>query len=83
MTKIKFCGLTCEDDISAVNEIMPDYAGFVFAQRSRRYVSREQAQVLRSLLDKRIKAVGVFVDEDIKTVAGILDCGIIDIAQLH
>ncbi len=83
MTKIKFCGLTCEDDISAVNEIMPDYAGFVFAQRSRRYVSREQAQVLRSLLDKRIKAVGVFVDEDIKTVADMLDRGIIDIAQLH
>ena len=83
MTKIKFCGLTCEDDISAVNEIMPDYAGFVFAQRSRRYVSREQAQVLRSLLDKRIKAVGVFVDENIKTVADMLDRGIIDIAQLH
>ena len=83
MTKIKFCGLTGEDDIIAANEIMPEYAGFVFAPKSRRCVGRKQAGRLRAMLNGGIRAVGVFVDEDINTVADLLNCGIIDIAQLH
>ena len=83
MTRIKFCGLTREEDIQAVNEIMPEYIGFVFAPKSRRCVSREQAGRLRNMLKDGISAVGVFVDEDINTVAELLNCGIIDIAQLH
>ena len=34
-------------------------------------------------MDKTIKVVGVFVDEDVKVVAEYLNCGIIDLAQLH
>lgn len=83
MTKIKMCGLTRAEDIAAVNEIKPDYIGFVFAKKSRRFISREKAAELKAILDKDIKAVGVFVDEDIKAVAEFLKCGIIDIAQLH
>ena len=83
MTKIKMCGLTRVEDIAAVNEIKPDYIGFVFAKKSRRFISREKAAELKAILDKDIKAVGVFVDEDIKAVAEFLKCGIIDIAQLH
>ena len=32
-TKIKICGLTREEDIEAVNEFLPDYIGFIFAQK--------------------------------------------------
>ena len=83
MTKIKICGLSRECDIKAVNEIKPEYIGFVFFKKSRRYVSPEKALELKKILDKEIKAVGVFVDEDIKTVEKFLKSGIIDIAQLH
>ena len=43
MTKIKFCGLRTLDDIYAVNEIFPDYVGFVFAPKSKRHVTPEIA----------------------------------------
>ena len=83
MTRIKLCGLTRACDIEAANRLKPDYIGFVFAEKSRRFVSEEQAKELKSLLSPEIKAVGVFVNEDPETVAGLLNRGIIDLAQLH
>lgn len=83
MTKIKICGLTRECDIMAANALMPEYIGFVFAKNSRRYISPEQALELRKKLDKRITAVGVFVNEDTDTVSALIDSGVIDLAQLH
>lgn len=83
MTKIKFCGLTRPCDIEAANEIKPDYIGFVFAPKSKRRVSYKQAVDLKNLLDKDIKAVGVFLNEDIDQVISLLNLGIIDAAQLH
>ena len=29
MTKIKLCGIKSEDDIKVINEVLPDYIGFV------------------------------------------------------
>lgn len=83
MTRIKMCGLFRPCDIRAANEIKPEYIGFVFSPGSRRYVTYEQASGLKALLEPDIKAVGVFVDENPKTVAALLDQGVIDIAQLH
>lgn len=83
MIKIKLCGLSKEGDILAANELLPDYIGFVFWPKSRRYVDPEDAFRLKMILDKRIKAVGVFVDEDISAVEGLLKKGVIDAAQLH
>ena len=83
MTYIKMCGLTRKCDIKAVNEIKPEYIGFVFWTKSKRYISPEKAFELKKLLDKNIKAVGVFVDESIEKVAELLENDIIDIAQLH
>ena len=83
MTKIKLCGLTRPCDIEYANELMPDFIGFVFAKKSRRYISREGAQALRARLAPGIRAVGVFVREAPEVVAGLLEAGVIDIAQLH
>ena len=65
MTKVKFCGLTRDEDICAANRLLPDFAGLVFAEKSRRYVSPERAREIREKLDRRIKTVGVFVNADI------------------
>lgn len=83
MTKIKLCGLTRECDIDVANELKPDYIGFVFAPKSKRYVSHEIALNLKKLLSPDIKAVGVFVNEKVETVAELLESGVIEIAQLH
>lgn len=83
MTKIKLCGLSRNCDIDVVNKLKPDFIGFVFWQKSSRFVTKEKAFELKSLLNPDIKAVGVFVDEKPETVAELLNLGIIDMAQLH
>ncbi len=81
--KIKICGLTSLNDISYVNEALPDFIGFIFAESSRRKITINNALEMKKLLDKRIKSVGVFVNEDIKTIADISSQGIINLIQLH
>jgi len=83
MTKIKLCGLTRSCDIEWANALMPDFIGFVFARKSRRYVSPMLARELRGKLNPAIQAVGVFVNETPEAVAALLNDGIIDLAQLH
>lgn len=83
MTKIKLCGITRLCDIEAVNELKPEYIGFVFAKKSKRYVAPEVAERLRRKLSHEIQAVGVFVDESVQQVAKLLREHVIDIAQLH
>ena len=83
MTKIKFCGLTGDCDIDAANELRPEYVGFVFAPKSKRYVTPERAAELKRRLADGIKAVGVFVNDNLYHVAELLNRGVIDIAQLH
>lgn len=81
--KVKICGLRREEDICCVNAYLPDYIGFVFYPKSKRYVTEEQAQKLKEKLDPRIRAVGVFVNADPDEVIALLQKNIIDIAQLH
>ena len=82
-TCIKLCGLTRQSDILAANELLPVYIGFVFARKSRRYLSAEKALALKKILDPRVRAAGVFVDEDPMVIAGLLQNNIIDVVQLH
>lgn len=83
MTKIKLCGLSRPCDIEAANGLHPEYIGFVFAPKSKRCVTPEKAAELRRLLAPDIQAVGVFVNETPEIIAGLLNNGTIDIAQLH
>ena len=82
-TKIKFCGLSRNCDIETANALSPDYVGFVFVKNSRRCVSFARAKELKALLAPGILTVGVFVNEDPRTVAAFLEAGVIDAAQLH
>lgn len=82
-TKCKLCGLMRPADIAAANALMPEYIGFVFAPKSRRYLPPAQAAVLKRQLAPGITAVGVFVNEPPESVAALLNGGVIDAAQLH
>lgn len=83
MSKIKICGIRREEDISYVNECKPDYIGFIFFPKSKRYVSFDKALQLRKKLDSSITPVGVFVNEDLETVIEAVKRGIIDVVQIH
>lgn len=81
-TRVKICGLRRMEDVSFVNECLPDYVGFVFAE-SKRQVTKRQAEALRAALDPQILAVGVFVNEEIGKIRPLCERGIIDLIQLH
>lgn len=75
---IKVCGMRETDNIRDVEALGIDVMGFIFWPKSSRYVSQRP-----DYLPKRVKRVGVFVDEDpeqVKQLAG--DYGL-DYIQLH
>ncbi|MGI6105678.1 MAG: phosphoribosylanthranilate isomerase [Raoultibacter sp.] len=82
MSKVKICGLKSLDDVSAVNEFLPDYVGFVFAE-STRQITPEIAKCLRDQLDDRIEVIGVFVNQKVNFIVDLAQAGIIDHIQLH
>lgn len=83
MTQVKLCGLTRAADVEAANQLQADYVGFVYAPHSRRRVSVDQARQLRRGLSSHVSPVGVFVNAPVEFVAGLLNDGTIELAQLH
>ena len=61
-TRIKICGLTREEDLLAAVSAGADAVGFVFFERSPRYVSPEQAARLAALLPPFVTPIGLFVN---------------------
>lgn len=80
--KVKICGLRRRQDVEYVNELLPDFAGFVFA-KSKRQVTAAQAAQLKAMLVPQIKAVGVFVNAEQDFIAQLARSGTIDFIQLH
>lgn len=80
---VKICGLRRIEDIEYANILKPDYVGFVFADSSKRKVDFDLALKLKKNLDKNIKSVGVFLNQDIEYIIKTYKLGIIDVIQLH
>lgn len=80
--KIKICGLTRREDVLAVNQWKPDYAGLVFAP-GKRQLTAEKARDLRELLLPEIPSVGVFVNSPMESILSLAKNGTIDLIQLH
>jgi len=80
--KIKICGLKNSVDVDYVNEAMPDYIGFVFAESKRR-ISPQVAAEFKNRLSPKITAVGVFVNTEISSISQLYSNGVINVAQLH
>ena len=82
MALVKICGLRREEDILYANDLKVDYVGFVFAN-SKRQVTLEIAKGLVNRLDKDIKKVGVFVNEDVGRINEVCKNLSLDVIQLH
>lgn len=65
--KLKICGMKQAANIAAVAELQPDYLGFIFYQKSPRFISEVSAELIK-YVPPTIKTVGVFVDEDLAVV---------------
>ncbi len=83
MSKIKICGLRRNEDIDYVNELLPDFIGFILTSGFRRSIDDETARCLKARLRGDIPAIGVFVNDDINRINSLVSRGIIDIVQLH
>ena len=75
---IKVCGMRDSKNIQQVEELRPDWLGFIFWPKSSRYVS-----TFPGYMPTHAKRVGVFVDEDIETVRHTAHDYALDIIQLH
>lgn len=82
-TQIKICGIRRPEDAEYVNAYPPDAIGFIFWEKSFRYVTMEQAASLRKRIDGHITAVGVFVDAPRQTIHEAVEKGIVQVVQLH
>lgn len=80
--KVKICGLKRMEDVDMVNQHLPDFAGFVFAQSSR-MIGEDLASQFRQRLDDRVAAIGVFVNEAAERIKRICEKEIIQYIQLH
>lgn len=79
--KIKICGLKSLDDIQIINKVNIDFAGFIFAKKSKRKVDINLAFKMKELINPTIKTVGVFQNQEIDEIMQISN--ILDIIQLH
>ncbi len=82
--KVKICGLRREEDVEAVNEVLPEFAGFILHfPKSFRNISEETLRKLSEQLCPKITPVGVFVNADLSIPEKLLKEDVIRIAQLH
>ena len=82
-TRIKFCGLVREQDVDLAVALGVDAIGFVFYPNSPRFVTFEQAALLRRRLPSFVAAVGLFVNAPADQVR--LGCAMVglDVVQFH
>lgn len=81
--KIKICGLRRMEEIEYANRLLPDFIGFIFVSDRRRYIEPDTAAKLYTALDRRIQAVGVFIDEPLICLERLLSLSCMDVIQLH
>ena len=80
--RVKMCGMKTLAAARAAEEAGADYVGFIFDEKSKRYVVPESAQEIAREL-RHAKKVGVFVDAPMDTVNEIAELVGLDYVQLH
>jgi phosphoribosylanthranilate isomerase len=83
MVRVKICGITNAADALAAIDAGANLLGFNFYAKSPRRISEGDAAIIRSLLPKKIKAVGIFVNTSPAEVAALCKSLKLHAAQLH
>ena len=77
---LKVCGMRDPENIRAVAELRPDYMGFIFYEKSPRFVGTD---FVVPALPVTVKLVGVFVNADLDHVVRMVTTHGLDFVQLH
>ena len=83
MTKVKICGITNLEDALLSAKFGADALGFNFYPKSPRYIKAEKVREIVEQLPNHILKVGVFVNENLDTIAEIAETAKLDTIQLH
>lgn len=83
MTWVKICGMTNLEDALVAVEAGADAVGFVFYEKSPRYVSVETAREILAKLPEKLEKVGVFVNELPERLSAIADEVGLTAVQFH
>jgi len=83
MVKVKVCGITNIEDAIAAAEFGADALGFVFYEKSPRYIEPLRAKEIMLRLPPFVTTVGVFVDEKRRVVESVMGSVGLDVAQFH
>lgn len=75
---LKVCGMRDSENIRDIEQTGIDWMGFIFYSASSRYVPKRP-----EYLPKKVKRVGVFVDESMEEILSIADLFQLDYIQLH
>lgn len=80
--KLKVCGMKFASNIAAVADLKPNYLGFIFYDKSPRFINDVSAELIK-YIPAEIKTVGVFVDEDLEHVKEKIKLLNLKAVQLH
>ena len=83
MTLVKVCGITNLNDAQAAVEAGADALGFNFYRPSPRYIAPHDARAIIDRLPDSVLKIGVFVDEDLKTLMRVTEEARLSAVQLH
>ncbi len=81
--KIKVCGLRDQLNIEEVVKLKPDYIGFIFYPKSKRYIGAQIPHNIQTIIPSTVQKVGVFVDELFSTLVEKYNTNALDMVQLH
>lgn len=81
--RIKVCGMTLPEQVNTLDEIGIDLAGFIFYEKSPRYVRNKISAEKMKKIGGRIAKVGVFVNESYETLMQTVEDYRLDMVQLH
>jgi len=81
--KIKVCGLRDPGNIEQVCRLQPDFVGYIFYPRSKRYVGARPDPAIFRIPEEPVKKVGVFVNEKGSFVRKSFEKYSLDMVQLH
>lgn len=82
-TRIKFCGMTREEDIDEALALGVDALGFNFYRHSARHVLPERAAGLVARVPPSVATVGLFVNASRDEIAAVLDRVPLSLLQFH